>query len=98
MLAEFAQQPLTEGVIVACGPAVASLAQPEREQFTLYSAVERLHLSKPLEIAGRGVGVVTMQLAQSAQRLFGELVQPLALRQRPFGVRLICEEVAPIER
>src|SRR5438045_5788960 len=98
MLAEFAHKPLTEGVIVACGPAEASLPQPEGEQFTLYSAVERLHLSKPLEIAGGGVRVLNVQLAQSAQRLLGERVEPLTLHQRPLGIRLVCEEVTLVKR
>ena len=93
-LAELPHEAHAKGLVVARRTALAPESQPGGKEVALHVVVQRVDLGESLQVADRGGRVVDMQVRKRPQRLARDRVQPVALCQRPFGVRLVRQEVA----
>jgi hypothetical protein len=100
LLAEVVDHAPAQGFVAAHRHAARAAAQESNEEIAVDVDVERLEITKALQ-AGDGtrevVGALS-QLCQRAQAVAGDLAQPVALVERPFGIRLVGQEIAAVER
>jgi hypothetical protein len=99
-LAERSLHPRVERLVLAQRSAAVPGAQGQEDQLALGTAVERLERGEALDVARRRghVPALARDVGERLEDALHQCTQTLALRLGPPRVRLVGDEVAPVQR